>query len=81
MATQPPPSQSLQKQREVAWLKSGAVQRGNESMGRFLHSANYYVVYPRNTPESHPPTEGCMIHSEQHWGCRIQDRGTRGYRG
>ena len=42
------------------------------------HSANYYVVYPGNTPENHTPTEACMIHSKQHWGCRIQDPGTRG---
>ena len=41
------------------------------------HSANYYVVYPGNTPENHPPAEGCMIHSKQHRGCRIQDPGTR----
>ena len=47
-------------------------------MGAFSHSANYYVVYPRNTPESHPTTEACMIHSKQHRGCRIQDPGTRG---
>ena len=47
-------------------------------MGAFLHSANYYVVYPGNTPENHPPAEGCMIHSKQHRGCRIQDPGTRG---
>ena len=49
--------------------------------GRFAqraHSSNYYVIYPRNTPESHPPTEACMIHSKQHQGCRIQDPGTRG---
>ena len=44
------------------------------------HSANYYVVYPGNTPENHPPTEACMIHSKQHQGYRIQDPGTRGYR-
>ena len=37
-------------------------------------------VYPGNTPANHPPTEGCMIHSKQHRGCRIQDPGTRGYR-
>ena len=30
------------------------------------HSANYYVVYPTNTPENHPPTEACMIKSKQH---------------
>ena len=28
------------------------------------HSANDYIVYPRNTPENHPPTEVCMIHSK-----------------
>ena len=44
------------------------------------HSANYCVVYPRNTPENHPPTEVCMIHSKGHRGCRIQDPGTHGYR-
>ena len=48
--------------------------------GASLHSANYYIVYPGNTPENHPPAEGCMIHSKQDWGCRIQDPGTRGYR-
>ena len=42
------------------------------------HSANYYVNYPRNNPENHPPTEACMIHSKQHRRCRIQDPGTRG---
>ena len=42
------------------------------------HSANHYVVYPGTTPENHPPTGACMIHSKQHWGCRIQDPGTRG---
>ena len=48
--------------------------------GAFSHSANYYAVYPGNTPENHPPTEPCMIHSKQHRGCRIQDPGTRGHR-
>ena len=48
--------------------------------GAFSHSANYYVVYPGNTPENHPPTEGCMINSKQERGCRVQDPGTRGYR-
>ena len=28
------------------------------------HSANYYGVYPGNTPENHPPTEACMINSK-----------------
>ena len=37
------------------------------------HSANYYIVYPGNTPENHPPTEAGMIHSKQHGGQ------TRGY--
>ena len=35
---------------------------------------------PGNSPENHPPTEACMIHSKQHRGCRNQDPGTRGYR-
>ena len=39
---------------------------------------NSYAVYPRNTPENHPPIEACMIHSKRHGGCRIQDPGTRG---
>ena len=30
------------------------------------HSTNYYVVYPGNTPENHPPAEGCMMNSKQH---------------
>ena len=44
------------------------------------HSANYYAVYPKNTPGNHPPTEACMINAKQHRGCRIQDPGTHGYR-
>ena len=31
------------------------------------------LYYPGNTPENHPPTEACMIHSKQHLGCSIQD--------
>ena len=42
-----------------------AADRGGAFEQR-VHSANYYVVYPRNTPENHPPTEGCMINSKQH---------------
>ena len=34
-----------------------------------------------NTPEHHPPTEACMIHSKRHRGCGVQGPGTRGYRG
>ena len=41
--------------------------------GAFSHSANHYSVYPGNTPETHPPTEACMIHSKPHG-----DPGTRG---
>ena len=44
------------------------------------HSTNYFLVYPRNTPANHPPTEACMIHSKPHRGCRMQDPGSRGYR-
>ena len=54
-------------------FRTARAQRGNSA-----HSANYSVVYPGNTPENHPPTEACMIHSKQHQGCRIQDPGTRG---
>ena len=28
------------------------------------HSANYYVVYPGDTPENHPRTKACMIGAE-----------------
>ena len=45
-----------------------------------MHSTNYYIVYPGNTPENHPPTEACTIDSKQHRGCRIQDPGARGSR-
>ena len=35
-------------------------------VGAFSHSAgNYYVVYPGNTPENHPPTEACKLNSNQ----------------
>ena len=62
------------------WVGVTLVDWRNWTVGAFLHSANYYVVYPGNTPANHPPTEACMIHSKQHRGCRIQDPGTRGYR-
>ena len=46
------------------------------------HSANYYIVYPGNTPENHPPTEACMINSKQHgvqssgpWGAEFRTLG------
>ena len=41
------------------------------------HSANYYVVYPGNTPENHPPTEACGL-IRYSMACRIQDPGTHG---
>ena len=37
----------------------------NEHKGAFSQSANYDGVYPRNTPEDHPPTEACMIKSSR----------------
>ena len=43
-------------------------------LGAFSHSANYYVVYPGDTPENHQPTEGCMINSKQH-GVQIKTLG------
>ena len=43
-------------------------------LGAFSHSANYYVVYPGDTPENHPPTKGCMINSKQH-GVQIKTLG------
>ena len=39
------------------------------------HSANYYVVYPGNTPENHPPTEACMIHSKSMGGAEFRTLG------
>ena len=53
-------------------LRSRSVLRGSVEggvpLGAFSHSANYYVVSPRNTRENHPPAEGCMINSKQHGG-------------
>ena len=50
--------------------------------GAFSHSAGTAPILtlfiPGTPPENHPPTEGCMIHSKQHRGFRIQDPGTRG---
>ena len=48
--------------------------RGHNVMGpidfgvfaQHAHSANCYVVYPRNTPDNQPPIEACMINSKQH---------------
>ena len=39
------------------------------------HSANHYVVYPGNTPENHPPTEACMIHSNSIGGAEFRTLG------
>ena len=52
--------------------------RFHKARAQHGHSANYYIVYPGNTPANHPPTEACMIHSKQQQGCTIQDPGTRG---
>ena len=51
-------------------FRTARAQRGN--------SAHYDGVSPGNTPENHPPTEACMIHSNQHRGCRLQDPRTHG---
>ena len=59
------------------WGHSGRFRTARAQRG---HSANYYAVYPGNTPEVHPPTDACVIHSKQHRGCGIQDPGARGYR-
>ena len=56
------------------WGQLGAILGG--VFAQRGHSANYYVVCPENTPEAHPPTEGCRINSKPHQGCRIQDPGT-----
>ena len=56
-------------------LCGGIIQTSWDLMGRshdmgvfaqrqLLRSANYYGVYPGNTPENHPPTEACMINSK-----------------
>ena len=68
---------STSSERETPILLSSSWNMGGIFAQR-THSANYYFVYPGNTPENHPPTEACMIHSKQHRGCRIQDPGTRG---
>ena len=48
----------------AVWASGGVfAQRGHSARA---HSANYYGVYPGNTPENHPPTEACMINSKQH---------------
>ena len=64
------------KARQLGLLKTGW------PLGAFSHSGGTAPIitlfYPGNTPENHPPTAACMIHSKQHWGCRIQDPGTRG---
>ena len=39
------------------------------------HSANYYVVYPGNSPEKHPPTEACLNNSKQHWDAEFRTLG------
>ena len=50
-----------------------ASNASNNLWGRFRtaraqhnHSANYYAVYPGNTPENHSSPEACMINSKQH---------------
>ena len=61
---------------EVLWGRFRTVwaQRGHSA-----GTAPIITLFIPGTPlENHPPTEACMIHSKQHWGCRIQDPGTRG---
>ena len=57
---------------------------GHPSKGAFSHRAGtapiITVFIPGTPPANPPPTEACMITSNQHRGCRIQDRGARGYR-
>ena len=40
----------------------GVFAQRRHSAGTAPIIANYYVVHPGNTPETHPPTEACMIH-------------------
>ena len=60
--TSPHPPESL-------WHPSQCIHhrgRFRTAWAQRVHSANYYVVYPGNTPENHPPTEACMVNSKQH---------------
>ena len=48
---------------KVWWCACGSIEHSHQP--HLYHhlawsSANYYVVYPGNTPENHPPTEACM---------------------
>ena len=43
-----------------------------------VHSANYYVVYPGNTPANHPPYRSVHDPFKTASGRTIQDPGTRG---
>ena len=45
--------------------------------GAFSHSAGTAPIITVFIPGTPLKTEACMIHSKQHWGCRIQDPGTR----
>ena len=40
--------------------------RFRTARAQHVHSSNYYVVSPGNTPENHRPTEACMVNSKQH---------------
>ena len=44
--------------------QDGTLPLGRRGMGGVFAQRNYSVVYPRNTPENHPLTEACMIHSK-----------------
>ena len=50
-----------------------------KDLGAFSHSARtapiITVSYPGHTPENHPPTEACMIHSKQHRGAEFRTLG------
>ena len=78
MSPRCPPKIPLPRHCPLAQVRTrGTGPDGTLQEGAFSHSANYFIVHPGNTPENHPITEGCMINSKQHRGCRIQDPGTR----
>ena len=54
---------SVRVQSRALW---GCFRTAHAKSGHSANYYNYYVVYPGNTPENHPPAERCMINSKQH---------------
>ena len=60
----------------------GGCTLGQDTGGVFAHPGHstgtapiMTLFIPGTTPENHPPTEACMIHSKQHWGAEIRTLG------